>query len=298
MSLLLLTLTLLLAATDEPEAVAMVLSVHGEMKLRPMDLLRSGDEVRVPASGSVRVVFLFDGHKETLNSGAKVKVTESGGTPAEAVKREKTKLPASQVDGLRTLAESARAGVSRVRDVDAPPLPLSPMHTATDLSARPTFAWVPVQNVAKYEVQIFRGAADRKESLLWSTRAPKEQLTYPQGRRSLERGETYTWKVTAREKEVVARGTFTVATKEQADDFEAVRKLSESSDRSDRLLAAMLFESGQVYADSHRLFESLAKEVPDEPWVILASARHLARMGRTEEAKSKEKRALTLMRKP
>src|SRR5262249_36812698 len=81
MLLLLLTSTLWLAASDEPEPVAMVLSVKGDVKLRRMDLLRSGTEVRVPASGSVRLVFLADGHRETLNPGGTVRITESGGTP-------------------------------------------------------------------------------------------------------------------------------------------------------------------------------------------------------------------------
>ena len=104
----------------------------------------------------------------------------------------------------------------------------------------------------------------------------------------------------ARENEVVARGTFTVATAEQADDFAEIRKLADGADKSDRLLAAVLYETGQVLGDSHRLFESfLAKEMPAEPWADHGkSAWHLARLGRLDEAKRREKQALLLAGKP
>jgi len=273
----------------------MVLSVQGDVKLRPMDLLRSGDEVRVPASGSVRLVFLADGHRETLNAGGKVKITESGGTPAGAVKRENTKLPASRLDGLRTLAASARAGVSRARDAHAPPLPVSPFADSTVLSDRPGFAWAAGRDVEQYDVQLFRGAAVRQENFVWSARAAREHCEYPEDRSALDRGEMYTWQVVVHGKDVVAKGRFTVATKEQAGDFQAIQTLSKSRETSDRLLAAMLFETGQVYDESHRMFESLAKELSAEPWVLLASARHLARLGRIDEAKSLEKKALALV---
>jgi hypothetical protein len=298
MSFLILTLALLLAASDEPEPVAMVLSVSGDTKLRRMDLLRPGDEVRVPVKGSVRLVFLADGHRETLSAGNTVKITSAGGTPADAVTREKPSVPAGQVDGLRTMAASARGGVLRARGAFAPPLPLSPINGATVPGNRPTFEWAPSRNTASHVIQLFRGETDRRENLVWSGSSSKERLDFPEGRQALERGETYTLKVVAGDNETVAQGTFTVATAEQAHEFESLRKLSESLDKSDRLLAAMLYESEQVFGDSHRLFESLAKELPEEPWLILASARHLARLGRVEEAKDRERQALTLARKP
>jgi len=293
MSFLVFTLTMMLAGSDEPEPVAMVLNVQGDVKVRRMDLLRSGDLVRVPASGNVRLVFLADGHRETLSMAGTVTITKSGGTPAGAVKREKAKLPASQLAGLRTLAASARAGVSRVRGADAPP-PLSPIAGSTILGDRPPFAWSVVPGVDQYDVQLFRGDTDRKENLVWSVRSAKNHLDYPKDQPALDRDETYTWKVSAREKGVVAKGSFTVATNDQASDFESIRKLSRSPEASDRLLAAMLFEEAQVYDESHRLFEELAKQLPAEPWVLLASARHLARLGNTEEATRREKKALRL----
>jgi hypothetical protein len=298
MSFFFLTFALLLPGSDDPEPVAMVLFVQGDVKLRRMDMLRSGDVVRVPASGSVRLVYFADGHCERLKPAATVTITETGGSPAEAVKREKAKLPASHLDGLRSMAASARAGVSRVRDPAAAPLPLSPIHGATVLNDRPTFVWMPVPGVAVYSFRIFLGDTDREENLSWSESSAKANCDFPKSREGLKRGETYTWKVVARENEVVAQGTFTVATAEQAEDFEAVRKLAESADKSDRLLAAMLYEGGKVYGDCHRLFESLAKEMPAEPWVMMASARHLSRTGQFEEAERREKQALSLVGKP
>jgi len=298
MSFFVLTLALLLSANDEPEPVAMVLSVQGDVKLRRMDLLRAGDVVRVPAAGSVRLVFIADGHREILGTAGTVKVTESGGTPAAAVEREKASVPRSQLNGLRELATSARAGVSRVRDVLAPPLPLSPINSAVVHTDRPSFEWTPVRNVTVYDVLVFRGETDRKENLLWSIHSASEHLEFPKGRKGLVGGETYTWKALVGQKEVAAQGTFTVATTDEVNGYEPIRKLADSTDKSDRLLAAMLYEAGRVYENSYRLFDSLAKESPSEPWVILASARHLARLGRIDEATRREKEALALLAKP
>ena len=294
MTFLVLTLTLLVTASDEPEPVAMVLSVQGDAKLRPMDLLRSGTEVRVPASGNVRLVFLADGHRETLNPGRTVKITEAGATPAEAVKREKTKLAGSQIDGLRTMAASARAGVSRVRDVGAPEPPLSPMNGATVLSDRPDFAWTAVRGAEWYDLQLTRGEADRQGNLAWSAHVAQNHCEYPKDRPALERGEVFTWKAIAHGKDVVAMGTVTIATEKQVREFDPIKKLSQSPDVADRLFAAMLFEADQVYDESHRQFERLVKELPKEPWVLIASARHLERLGRTADAQKMEKNALAL----
>ncbi len=289
-------LLLFFAASDDSRPVAMVLSVQGDVKLRRMDLLRNGDQVRVPAPGSVRLVFLTDGHRETLIPGATVRIADSGGMPAEAVKREGARLAESHLVGLRKLAASARAGVSLIKDLDTPPLPAAPIDGSTVLSDRPGFSWNANHDAGQGDVQLFLGETDRSESLVWSTRLAKEHLDYPHDRPALKRGETYTWKVSAREKRVVTKGRFTVATEEQSREFEVIRKWSRSAEISDRLLAAMLFEAGEVYDESGRLFESLTRELPLEPWVILASARHLARSGRIEEALRRQKEAFSLGR--
>jgi hypothetical protein len=287
---------LFFGASDDSGPVAMVLSVQGDVKLRRMDLLRAGDQVRVPAPGSVRLVFLADGHRETLNPGVTVRIADSGGMPAEAVKREVARLAESHLVGLRKLAASARAGVSRIKEPDPTQLPASPIDGSTVLSDRPSFAWNANPDAGHCDVQLFLGETDRKENLVWSMRLAKDHLDYPHDRPPLKRGETYTWKVSARENAVVTKGRFTVATEERSREFEVTRKLSQSGEISDRLLAAMLFEAGEVYDESNRLFESLTRELPLEPWVILASARHLARSGRIEEALRRQKEALSLAR--
>jgi hypothetical protein len=289
-----LALVSLLRADEPPEPVAMVLTVQGPLKLRRMDLLRPGDEVPVPPLGGVQILFLRDGHKETLKPGFTIRITDSGGAPAEAVQREKTALPKTQLNGLRTLAASARAGVARIRDVRAPPLPEAPINDATVLSDRPTFVWAKGENAGEYVLQLFPGDTVRADQLLWSERLRKPELAFPKGRQGLERGETYTWRVLSSGKNVITQGRLTVATKSQARDFEPVQRLAGSKEVSDRLLAAMLFEASHVYDESNRLFESLAKEMPAEPWVLLASARHLGLLGRTDEAASLEKKALML----
>ena len=279
MSFLVMMLSLLLAADDEPEAIAMVLCVHGDQKLRPLDFVRLGDEVRVPAKGNVQLVFLGDGHRETLSAGKTVKITESGGTPAEAVKREAAKLPARRLEGLKAIRASARAAVSRVRDLGIPPLPVSPISRSVFLGVRPEFAWAPIQYAEAYDLQLFRGEVESKESLVWSTRTTKDHCAYPKERTALERDEIYTWKVLTQGKEIAAKGMFMVATEDEARDFDEIKKLSMSTAVGDRVLAAAIFEAGLVYDESNRLFEGLKKELPKEPWLLLAHARHLARLG-------------------
>jgi hypothetical protein len=285
-----------IGVNEEPKPVAMVLSVQGATKLRCMDLLRTGDEVRVPKPGGLRLVFLADGHKETLGPGVAVRITGSGAAPAEAVRREDTRISGGPLKGLRALAASARSGVSRIRDVEAPPLPASPIDGSIVLGSRPAFTWTPVRDVAEYEIRLFRGKTDRKESLRWSVRASGDHLDYPGDQPALDRGETYTWIVSTPRKDVVAKGSFAVATAEDARAFDPIQNWSKSPDTSDRLLAAMIFEARQVYDESNRLFEELAKELPAEPWVLLASARHFARRGLIGEALDREKKALSLAR--
>jgi hypothetical protein len=298
MLLLTLLTALFFTGDQQPEPMAMVLSVQGESKLRLLDLLRAGESVAVPARGGVRLVFLADGHTETLQAGATVKITREGGTPAETVKRETTRLPEGQLDGLRSLAASARSGVSRVRDLQSSPPPLSPIQGSTVLGDRPRFVWKAVPDVPEYEVRLFHGDPDRPGNLVWSERVREASVGFPKEKPALERGETYTWQVFSRGGDGVAGGKFAVATKEKARDFEPVQKLSESNEVSDKLLAAMLFEAGGVYDESHQVLQNLAQKLPGEPWVLLASARDLGRLGRTTEATDLEKTARTLAKEP
>ena len=48
-------------STSSPQPVAMVLTLHGPLTFRRMDLLRPGDEVLVPPLGGVQILFLRDG---------------------------------------------------------------------------------------------------------------------------------------------------------------------------------------------------------------------------------------------
>ncbi len=299
MAVLLLTLNLLAGtrgeSAAEPDALAMVLSVRGATHHRPMDLLRRGDEVQVSAASQMRLVFFADGHRETLNVAGKVTITDSGGKPAGLVKHEKTSVPVNHLHALRMMAESARGGVAYARGTLEPPMPVAPIHLAIVLTDRPSFEWMPVRDAKHYTVELFQGKAVQKEHLCWSESTPADRLHYPSAHPALLHGEAYTWTVTTHANEVVAKGCFKVSTQKLVRDIETIRKLAESPDVADRLLAALLYEKEHVYGESHRLFDTLAKEMPTEPCLILASARHLARMGRTEDARHREKQAMLLM---
>jgi hypothetical protein len=282
------------AISDEREPVVMVLDVVGDVNPRRMALLRGGDLVRMPESARVRLVFLGDGHRETLSKAGTVTIAESGCMPADAAIREKSAVPTSRLPGLRAFAPSSRAGVTRLKELEFPGMPQSPINGARVLQDRPCFAWVPVPAGDSCNVRVFRGESAVEKYLLWSVRSANDRLDFPRDRPPLSRGEKYTWTVAADGKGTIAVGRFTVAAKDAVSDLETVREMSHSPDAADRLLAATLFEAASVFDESHRLFADLAKQFPAEPWVLLASARHFARIGDIDQATSRARKALEL----
>jgi hypothetical protein len=149
----------------------------------------------------------------------------------------------------------------------------------------------------EYEVELFHAPANADEKPVWRQRTRAPHLEYPAARPALERGGNYRWRATVVGKGPVTEGRFRVASREEDRDLLSIRQLAGSKSPSERLFAAMLFEARRFHGESGPLFEALVKELPDEPWVVLAWARHLGRVGRSDEARHLEKKALDLASK-
>lgn len=288
-------LTIVLAASDDrAKPVALVLSVEGRVGLRALDVLRPGDLVRVPAAGRVRLVFRVDGHRETLRTAGTVTVTELGCAPAAAVERENARVPKSQLSGLPALDPESLPGAAVPKAFVFELPPSSPINEATVIEDRPDFAWEVIPGAEKYDVQLFRSESDQNTNLVWTVQSGTNQLKYPNGQPALSRAQKYLWTVSVPGKGPVVRGTFTVVSESQTADLRLTRKLAQSQDVADRLLAAVLFEGAGAYDESLRLFADLAKQFPSEPWILLSFSRHLAKLGKSEEAIAVEKKARAL----
>ncbi|MCI0458040.1 MAG: hypothetical protein L0Z62_13835 [Gemmataceae bacterium] len=189
----------MLAAGDvEPAGpVAMVLTTKGtvtrergkdQQRLRAMDLLRPGDVLQA-ADGEAVLVLLDDGRRERLKARSRATVGAKGYTPTTAVERqENVKLSAGQLAGLRDLARSSRAGVGVLRG-EPPPTPqvVTPMYSATILTAQPTFSWPPVDKADRYQVQLWSGDGQRR---IWQVTTSAVRLAYPEKQPVLKPGTT------------------------------------------------------------------------------------------------------------
>jgi hypothetical protein len=290
---------LLLPAADPPPAVAMVLTTKGAVtverggkgrRLGDMDLLRPGDRVSVPADGEAVLFFLDGGGRERLKAKAQATVGEKGCTPADAVEVvPAVKLPEANLISLRDHTRSERGGVGYLRG-DRPPTPqvVSPLYGAVILTDRPTLSWPSVAKAEAYQVELLSG--DGKRSL-WKAKAEKMQLSYPEKEKPLEPGKKYLWRVTSPTGDVLVDSKFSVPEKEEGEELAALKPLEASKEPADLLLAAVAYESHNVFDRALALYERLAEARKDEAGYHLALANYYERAGRKDKAEAARKRA-------
>jgi hypothetical protein len=307
MTLYVLTLALLLAATDSPEPVGMVLTAQGAVtlerdgakprRLGAMDLLRAGDRLRAASDGEATVIFLADGGRERLRAKAQATVGPKGCDPADAVERlAGPPLPPAQLESLRELARSSRGAVGVLRgEPPATPQVVTPMYGATVLTDRPALTWLPKEGADSYQVQLLSGDGQR---LLWKETTKETRLTYPEKQKPLRPGVKYLWRVAARKGEdppaEVVDSKFSLATKGEAEMLAKVKPLAGSTDPADQLLAATLYEAHGVSGEALALYEKLAGQRPTEPNFQLALASYYERAGRADRVEAVRAKAKKL----
>lgn len=309
-----LTALLVFAPPVQPASVAMVLRVKGEVTLarageKPahvwsMDLVRPGDKLTVPKGAQVRLIVLDDGHTETLAGGKTATMTKTGCTPAEAVvRKEATKLGKEALENLRDDVGSGRLGGVLCRGPKlGEKLPvLSPLPTATVLTARPTLTWPKVEDATSYVVVLSTGNDLKAQRRLFRLETKEPRLPFPPKRPALQ-PVLHRWSVVVKlkggdEKEIVTReqGEFTVATEEQIKQLDAVKPLAASDDPTDKLLAASAYESLGVLDEAFRLYRQLAeKSLADDAQLHEIVARFYAAGGQPKLAEAARKKAAQL----
>lgn len=272
---------LLFAPVDQPASVAMVLRAKGEVTLartgeKParvwaMDLLRPGDKLNVPEGAEVRLIVLDDGHKETLAAGQTATVAKTGCTPAAAVARkEANKLSKDTLKNLRDDVDSGRLGgvIPRGPKPGEPPWPtLSPLPTATVLTARPTLIWPKDNDAVSYVVVLSTGNDLKAERRIFRLETKEPRLPFPEKQASLQPPLLHRWSVVAKlkgdeEKVIVRReiAEFSVASEDLIKQLESVKPLAASDDPADQLLAAGAYESLGVLDEAFRLYRHLAEK--------------------------------------
>jgi len=307
LSLAVLAALTLSAADNAPAPVAMVLTTKGTVTLqrepdksgplRAMDLLRPGDQLNAGADSEATVVFLADGRRERLKAKAKATVGDKACMPAESVQKlENAPLTAANLQSLRDLAASGRAGVGVLRGENpTEPLLVTPLYGATTVTDRPLFRWPAVDKAQSYRVEVLSGDGQR---VLWRATTKEPTLSYPEKEAVLRRGTKVVWRVAARlsedKEDRVVDSKFSVATKEEADELAGLKKLADSDDPVSWLLAATTYEAHGVYGAALRLYEKLAEKFPREGNYQVALASYYERAGQPDKAKAAREKAKQL----
>lgn len=107
---------------------------------------------------------------------------------------------------------------------------------------------------------------------------------------NLDRAKTYYWQVFAGKKKAISPAvTFTLATKDQLKEIEAMCKDSDIYDKAAKsvqgLMQAVAYEASKMYLDTYSKYESLVLTYPSNDLVKIAYAGFCMRMGQDLKAK-------------
>jgi tetratricopeptide (TPR) repeat protein len=296
-SLFLILAGLLPPADGEQASVAMVLEAAGGAQVKPsqgedkraapMMVLFPGDRLVVPEGGRVIIIIFKDKHRERLSGKREAVVRASGCEPAKAVES----LPAVEKklvsSGLNNLKVSSRGAFQLFRsEAGKDPPYVTPIPETAVVSDRPSFSWQPDGKATKYHVEVLRVGSSQ---VVWSVTTDKPKLTYPKGEPALRRGRAHEWRVLAEigtdPVRKLFQSTFTVASEEIERELSELKELAESKRPSDRLLAALAYQSAGAFEEALQIFERLSAQEPKEPEFLAARAEFYERAGRRDEAR-------------
>lgn len=306
--------------------VSLIQPGHKPARAWAMDLLRPGDRLAVPAGGEAHLFFLDDGHKEVLAAGKTATVQAAGCKPPAAVARKlpcklgkraledlkRRRPPLARVSSfsyklgklalkdLKGDLAAGRLGGVLLRGADDPlPPVLTPLPGANVLSPRPALSWPAVEGAKSYIVALFTGPDTKDLQKVWRIETKANRLPFPAKQADLQ-SVTYRWSVVARlkddDREIVSlkQARFSVATKREVRLLQEAKKLAESSDPADVLLAVGLYESRAVHDEALKLYEKLVKQAPEQARFHEALARYYEAGGRAELAKKERDTAARL----
>jgi len=285
---------------DAPAPAAMVLATKGgitvlrgekEVPLAVMDLLQSGDTLSLKNGATMKVVVLADGHREELNAQGMAKLGVDGFESATPIKREASKLSASQLTNLRKMASSQRGGVVVIRAGNGPPAKSTgrmPLNGTTILTDRPDLSWDELPDVLGYRVEMFSAPVGKREKMLWKMDTDKTKISYPEGQPALGPDMKCRWQVIALlggdRQATVVNSRFSTPAEGMMTQVRSLRELAASEEPAEWLLAATTLESLTVYEEAWPLFEKLAEKFPDELRYHEALVEYYQRAGQTQKA--------------
>jgi hypothetical protein len=276
MNLVLLTVRLLFGADDAPKKpqsarpTAIVIKVKGMVTAKgrdgqrpvgPGEYFLPGETVAAAADAEAMLVFLVPNERRRLRAGASATLTRDGCEPAHAVEPAgPTKLSRKNLTKVREVEVREGGGVGVLRGGEpTTEARTTPLFGTFILTTRPTFTWPPVARAEAYGVELKDGAGR-----VWKVDTREARLDYPAKEKPLQLGQKYLWSVNARlsggeEKIVVDESNFKLVLKGESEALVPVRKLAESDDAEDLLLAAAAYEGYGVLDEALRVFEKLAQ---------------------------------------
>src|SRR6266542_3201298 len=312
MNMLLITATLLLAADDLPKGkpqsarpTALVLTVKGEVtaqgrlgkrRVEEGDLLLPGETITTAADAEALLVFLVKGERRRLKPGARATLTRDGCDPDKAAEKlGAARLPRKNLTKVREVEVGEGGGVGVVRGGKPPTeARVTPLFGTFVMTDRPAFTWPMIDKAKDYVVELKDGGGQ-----VWKVVAKEARLDYPAAKKPLHFGQKYLWTVKAclpdgDEKIVVDESDFKVLLKGEPEALAPVRKLADSEDPQDLLLAAATYEGYRVFDEALKVFEKLAHKQPKVARYQLALAHYYRHAGRPDKAKEALERAKKL----
>jgi hypothetical protein len=312
MNTLMIAATLLVGLDDAPKKskplparpAALVLTVKGEVtaqgklgkhRVEQGDFLLPGQMLTAAADAEAVMVFLVKGERRKLKPGARATMTRDGCDPADATERlGAARLPRKNLTMVREIEVGESGGVGTLR---APPSTtearVTPLFGTFVMTDRPAFTWPPADRAEGYVLEL-KDAAGRK---LWQASVKEPKLDYPAKEKPLSaEAPKFLWTVKAKlpdgdEKVVVDESNFKVLFKGEGEALAPVRKLADSDDPADLLLAAATYEGYRIYDEALKLFEKLAQKQPKVARYHEALARYYRHAGRLDKAREAQEQA-------
>ena len=274
MSAALLLAASLLATVAEAAPVAMITDIKGKVTLiegarsRPATVLaylEADNRLQLEAGSQVVLSYFAKAIEVTLSGPGEAAVAADGARVSKGAKSAQRSLEAGRIDTAKKFEPMAREKLAlatvHMRSSPKPaPRPTSPVDTVI-LSTRPSLDWAELSSATGYRVVV----RDASGTTVFDQQVAKPPLALPADR-ALRAGSAYEWRVEAKlasGSTVSAEAKFSVADAARARVIENARPAQDAS-FSERVLYAALLESEGAHEAARPLWQSLARERPDD----------------------------------
>jgi len=311
--ILLVSLIPLHAFSQEPDYIALVTDIQGNVQVKSPDQtgmrkcmwgtqLHNGDNIQTQTDGRVSLLF-SNGNLISLGPSSAMTISSgpaSSGNGGESIGNIDTELAADlstiivqrdEEGGFDALAglRSGEAGSEIVL--------LGPGNTAV-ADTRPAFQWTSKKTFESYTVTLFSS-----EGPVWSKETEKTALEYPEQEESLVCGQSYFWMVEGEDlldNVPSRRAGFTILSKKQTDEVDQYKAKigemfgNETDVTSYHTIVGAYYEKAGLLRDAIIEFKAIAKLNPESPLPHEILGRLYKRIGRKDQAIAELQKALKL----